>query len=174
MSGLIQGLKKSGRVSYRCFFGLPQSKGGFPDSCRKADFNTADLLQTLKVPQLIVLAPQCSATAAQGWVKALLCFSGREPPGDTAESRWRFREFADAFANRLDLFVTWRVLHWQGQGSFELNAYEWVWEHPWQMTEHVPVCCRLCATTSHQMDALGACGAIQSGAGRPLQEKMGW
>lgn len=94
---------KLGSVSYRCPLGLPWSKGEFPSSCREADFNTADLLQALSVPQLIALAHQSSATAAEGWVKVLLCFAGQEPLAGTAKIRWCFSEFEDAFANRPDL-----------------------------------------------------------------------
>lgn len=104
MRKIIQGMVKgiSGSVSYRCPLGLPWSKGGFPSSCR--DFNTADLLQALSVPQLIALAHQSSATAAEGWVKVLLCFAGQEPPTGTAKICRCFSGFENAFANRPDLF----------------------------------------------------------------------
>jgi len=75
---------KSGRVSYRCLFGLPRSKGEFPGSCRKADVNTADFLQAREVPRVIVLARWCSAAVAQGCVEAALWFAGPEPPADAA------------------------------------------------------------------------------------------
>lgn len=103
MREIIQGVVKSGSMSYRCPLGLPWIKGGFPSSCREADFTTADLLQALSVPQLIALAHQSSATAAEGWVKVLLCFAGQEPPAGTAKICRCFSEFEDAFANRPDL-----------------------------------------------------------------------
>lgn len=172
MREIIQGMGKSRSVPYRCPLGLPWSKGGFPSSCRETDFTTADLLQALSIPQLI-LAHQSSATAAQGWVKVLLCFAGQEPPAGTAKIHWCFREFEDAFANRPDFFSPEEFSVDKGtvaSGPKGVNLCGSTAERLW--TWHVPGCCGLYATTSQQMEALGPCGQDSLCQG-PLQQKIG-
>lgn len=137
IQSMVKGM--AGSMPYRCPLALPWSKRGFPSSCREADFSTADLLQALSVPQLIALALQSSATAAEGWVKLLLCFAGQEPPAGTAKICWCFSEFEDAFANRPDLFFHLRssplTRHKAHLGPEGVN----VWEHCWEIMNRTRV-----------------------------------
>lgn len=175
MREIIQGMGKSGIVSYRCPLGLPWSKGGFPSSCREADFNTADLLQALSVPQLIPWHTRAQALRHRDELR--FCFALLAKSHAQA-----LPKFAGALVNLKMHLQTDQTFFFflpeefsidkgtVASGPEGVNVCGSTAERSW--TGHMPGCCGLCATTSQQMEALGPWGQCSLCQG-PLQQKTG-